>query len=172
MILERLHETNCIVYGDFLLTSGKPSKVYIDIRRAASYPDLLKGMQTLYTEIIRPIEFDRLLAVPHAGLPIGAVISLALEKPLLFNRTAKKRYGLQLAIEGSYQRGDKIVIVDDLITTGKSVLQAIALAEDEGLQVEAIVVLIARRDFDGVERLTKEGYRVEYVYEWCNDAFH
>ena len=172
MILDRLHETNCIVYGDFLLTSGKASNVYIDIRRATSFPDLLKNMQTLYALKLKPIDFDRILAVPTAGLPIGAVVSLALQKPLIFNRKVQKRHGLQKVIEGCYRPGEKVVIVDDLITTGKSVLEAAEVAEDEGLVVSAIVVLIGRYDFDGVKRLTDRGYRVEHVYRWSDNAFN
>ena len=129
-------------------------------------------MQTLYALKLQSVDFDRILAVPMAGLPIGAAVSLALGKPLIFNRKVQKRHGLQKVIEGCYRPGDKVVIVDDLITTGKSVLEAAETAEAEGLKVSAIVVLIGRYDFDGVENLIKRGYRVEHVYRWRDNAFN
>ena len=91
---------------------------------AAAYRPLLEGLS-----------FDLLAATPLAGLPIGTAISLDMNVPLIYPRGTAKSYGTGKRIEGNWSAGQTVVVVDDLITSGDSLLQAIHYLREAGLQV-------------------------------------
>ena len=113
--------------------------------------------------MLRSLAFDRLAAIPYAALPIGTAVSLELGCPLLYSRKEVKVYGTRQAVEGKAQKGERVVILDDLITTGASKLEAIAPLEELGLQVEDVVVLLDRQQ-GGREYLEERGYRLHAIF--------
>jgi len=162
-LAERLFEVGCVKFGHFTLKSGLKSPIYIDLRLLVSYPGLLSEVASAMAEKARQCDYDRIAAIPYAGLPIGVALSLALSSPLIYPRREVKQYGTRKAIEGAYRQGERVLVVDDLITRGDSKLEAIAPLEEAGLSVHDIVVLIDREQ-GGAQDLAKRGYALHAVF--------
>jgi uridine monophosphate synthetase len=158
-----LADIGCVKFGQFTLTSGLQSPIYIDLRLLVSHPSTLRDVARAYAQLLRPLAFDRLAAIPYAALPIGTAVSLELGCPLIYPRKEAKGHGTRRVVEGEFQKGERVVVLDDLITTGASKLEAIAPLEELGLQVEDIVVLIDREQ-GGREDLEERGYRLHAVF--------
>ena len=118
--------------------------------------------QRAYLPMLRQLTFDRLAALPYAGLPIGTVVSLQTGRPLIYPRKEVKDYGTERSVEGAFERGQIVLLIDDLITRGHSKLEAIAPLEAAGLKVNDILVLVDREQ-GGVEELDAHGYAVHAV---------
>jgi uridine monophosphate synthetase len=158
-----LADIGCVKFGQFTLTSGLQSPIYIDLRLLVSHPGTLRDVARAYAQLLRPLAFDRLAAIPYAALPIGTAVSLELGCPLIYPRKEAKGHGTRRVVEGEFQKDERVVVLDDLITTGASKLEAIAPLEELGLQVEDIVVLIDREQ-GGREDLEERGYRLHAVF--------
>jgi uridine monophosphate synthetase len=158
-----LADIGCVKFGQFTLTSGLQSPIYIDLRLLVSHPSTLRDVARAYAQLLRPLAFDRLAAIPYAALPIGTAVSLELGCPLIYPRKEVKGHGTRRVVEGEFQKGERVVVLDDLITTGASKLEAIAPLKELGLQVEDIVVLIDREQ-GGREDLEERGYRLHAVF--------
>jgi orotate phosphoribosyltransferase len=157
-----LYEIGAIQFGKFKLHSGKKSRIYLDMRVLASYPEALREVAAAYRTVLEWLDYDVIAATPLAGLPIGTAISLDMNQPLIYPRKTAKSYGTGKAIEGVYSVGDTAVVVDDLITSGDSIIQTIAALKAGGLRVTDAVVLIDREQ-GGVENLRSEGYRLHSI---------
>ncbi len=157
-----LHDLGCIRFGDFTLVSGQRSPIYLDLRLLVSQPELLRSVARAYAVILRGLHFQRLAAIPYAALPIGTAVSLEMGLPLLYPRGETKGHGTKRTIEGYFERGERVVVLDDLITTGGSKLGAIAPLEEAGLNVEDVVVLVDREQ-GGAQDLADQGYRLHAV---------
>ncbi|KAA3665394.1 MAG: orotate phosphoribosyltransferase [Chloroflexi bacterium] len=152
-----LFDIGAIQLGKFRLHSGRTSRVYLDLRLLVSYPQALRLVTEAYQHVLQNMTFDLLAAPPLAGLPIGTSLCLAMDKPLIYPRKTAKSYGTGKSIEGHYQVGQSAVIVDDVITSGDSILQAIVSLKTAGLQVTDAVVLIDREQ-GGVNSMQEQGY--------------
>ena len=142
--------------------SGKMSPIYIDLRRLVTHPKILHLVADEYAQVLKTIQYDRLVGLPYAALPIATAISLHVGKPLIYPRREAKTYGTKATIEGDFKRGDRVVIIDDLVTTGETKIEAIDKLKDAGLEVVAIVVLIDR-EMGAPEFLGKHGYSFKAV---------
>lgn len=158
----RLFDAGCIQFGSFTLKSGLTSPIYIDLRLLASHPQLLREVGRAMAEIAAGLAFDRIAAIPYAGLPIGTALALEIGCPLIYPRQEVKAHGTRRAIEGAYAPGERVLLVDDLITRGDSKLEAIAPLEEAGLSVQDVLVLIDREQ-GGAEDLSRRGYRLHSV---------
>ncbi len=94
--------------------------------------------------ILRGLAYDRIAAIPYGGLPIGQAVALTTGKPLLYARREAKDHGTKKLLEGAFVAGETVVVLDDLITTGASKLEALTPLQDAGLRVEDVVVLVDR----------------------------
>jgi uridine monophosphate synthetase len=157
-----LHDLGCIRFGEFTLVSGQRSPIYLDLRLLVSSPTLLRKAAREYVEILRTLNFDRLAAIPYAALPIGTAVSLEMDVPLVYPRKEVKGYGTRKVIEGHFEQGERVVVLDDLITTGGSKLAAISPLEQAGVRVEDVVVLVDREQ-GGAEELAEHGHRLHAV---------
>lgn len=161
-LISALYEAGCVKFGNFTLTSGKQSPIYIDLRRVISYPALFKQVVNAYVETIRPLQFDRLAAVPYAALPSAAAVALKTNQPLIYPRKEVRAHGTGQAIEGTFEAGHTALVIEDVVTTGGSLLTAIKTMEDAGLVVRDVAVLVDREQ-GGQAALTDNGYRLHAV---------
>ena len=158
----RLFDSGCIQFGTFTLKSGLTSPIYVDLRLLVSHPPLLRQVARAMAQIARTLTFDRLAAIPYAGLPIGVALALELDRPLIYPRHEVKAHGTRRAIEGAFKPGETVLLVDDLITRGDSKLEAIAPLEEAGLIVRDVLVLIDREQ-GGKADLAGRGYHLHAV---------
>lgn len=153
----------CFKTGSFTLKSGIVSPFYIDLRLLISNPVLLARVAGEYSIILKKLDFDRIAGIPFAGIPIATSIALHLSIPMIFPRLIKKDHGSGNIIEGEYKKGEKIVLIDDLITTGKSKFEALDILDAAGLAVKDLVVLI-ERGTHGREELSARGVRLHACF--------
>lgn len=158
-----LNRIGAFSFGAFRLTSGKMSPYYIDLRIVPSFPDAFREVCNFYADFIRDNvgtkNFERVAGIPVAGIPFAALIAYHLEKPFLYIRKGVRRHGRERRIEGVIAPGDRVLIVDDLITTGLSLQNAAKTIVAEGGVVTDAVVLLDRQE-GGKERLDKKGINV------------
>ncbi len=154
-----LHDIGALKFGEFTFKSGIVSPMYLDLRLFISYPKVLKQATKLYAEMLKDLQYDRLAGVAYAALPIAGAISLELDQPWIFMRKEglAKEYGLQKALEGEYEKGETVVMIEDLTTRAGSLLTAIGAIEQHGLVVKDAVVLL---DYEkgGSQNLADKGY--------------
>jgi uridine monophosphate synthetase len=146
-----LHALGAVRFGEFTLKSGKKSPVYVDLRLLVSDPRLMARVARLFQEILEPLHYDRIAAIPYGGLPIGQAVALRTGRPLIYPRREVKEYGTRKAIEGAFAPGETVVVLDDLITTGGSKLESLAPLLEAGLAVKDVVVLVDREQGGAAE---------------------
>jgi len=157
-LLERLIEHGCLKFGEFRLKSGQISPYYMDLRRIISSPPLLARVADAYASLLEHIDFQRIAAIPLAALPIAAAVSLRLGVPFVYPRMVVKEHGTGNNIEGDFNPDDRVVLLDDVISTARSKLEAIEVLSREGLRITDLVVLVDRES-GGREELERHGVR-------------
>ena len=161
-LADGLLDAGCIKFGEFTLKSGLKSPIYIDLRQIITYPKLLQQVGAAYLPILAKLEFKRLAGLPYAAIPIATAISLAGDYPMIYPRKEVKTYGTRAEIEGEYQPGETVVVIDDLATTGGSKFEAIEKLTAAGLLVRDVVVLVDRQS-GAREALAQAGYNLYAV---------
>ena len=143
-----LYKNNIIRFGNFTLASGKNSSYYVDLRLIPSYPHqfrkMIKNLQNLIVEKTGLNDFDCLASVPTGGLVVTSALAIEIVKPLIYVRSKPKEHGTAKSIEGKISAGMKVVMVDDVMTTGTSVLNGINQLKEAGLLVSDLYVIINR----------------------------
>jgi orotate phosphoribosyltransferase len=158
-----LYQNNAIKFGNFKLSSGKVSPYYIDLRVVPSFPHqfrkMIKALQSSISEKIGFDNFDCIASVPTSGLVIASALAIETVKPLIYIRQKPKDYGTENVIEGKIAEGSKILLVDDVGTTGLSLLNAIKVLKASKLVVTDAFTIINR--FEGArELLSSENVRL------------
>lgn len=144
LFFSKLMEFGCFRTGQFTLKSGLPSPFYVDLRRVSSDVGMLALAGEAYARLARKIVYDRIAAVPVAALPLGTAASFATGSPLIYPRIPMKAHGTGNRVEGLYKTGERALLLDDLITTGKSKIEALEVLRAEDLVVKDLVVLLER----------------------------
>jgi uridine monophosphate synthetase len=162
-LIDGLVDLAAVKFGDFLLASGQHSPIYIDLRLLVSEPSLLALAADAYAAQIEGLTADRLAGVPYAALPIATAVSLRTSMPMIYTRKEVKAHGLGKDVEGLWQAGERVVIIEDLITSGGSIIKSAERLRELGLIVEDVVVLIDRGQ-GGIGNLADAGIRAHAVF--------
>lgn len=157
-LILQLYDIGCIIFGEHKQASGAIFPYYIDLRKIISQPRTFHQVLTAYSEILKQLEFDRIAGIPYGSLPTATGLSLRLQRPMVFPRKEVKAHGTQRVIEGSFNAGETVVVVDDILISGKSAIEGAGKLKFAGLNVSDIVVLIDHEQ--GVkDKLKEHGYR-------------
>jgi orotate phosphoribosyltransferase len=142
-----LLKSNSLRFGVFTLASGKESSYYVDLRVLPSFPAYfrlaIKALKDLATNIG---EFDTLASVPTSGLVFGSALAYEMGKPLIYSRRESKGHGTGKTIEGFLRSGSRVLVVDDVATTGTSISSAVEAVRANGAIVEDVVALVNRHE--------------------------
>lgn len=161
--LLKAYELGIIKFGNFTLKSGIESPFYVDLRPLASSPELLKTLSNNLLKLVNDRNLELICGVPYAALPMATVMSLESGIPLIIKRKENKGYGTKRMLEGVFHDGQNCLLVEDVITSGKSLIETIDEVEKEGLNVTDIVVVLDREQ-GGKEKLNEKGYRVSTLF--------
>jgi orotate phosphoribosyltransferase len=158
-----LYQNGAIKFGNFKLSSGKDSPYYIDLRLVPSFPHqfrmMIKTLQNLISEKIGFENFDCIASVPTSGLVIASALAIEIVKPLVYIRQKPKEYGTENVIEGKIAKGTSVLLVDDVATTGLSLINAIKPLKNAGMIITDAFTIVNR--FEGArEALATENVRL------------
>jgi len=161
-----LHKIGAIKFGAFKLTSGRTSPYYIDLRIVPSFPDAFQRVCDMYVRLVETElgaqSFERIAGIPTAGIPFASLIAYRMKKPFLYIRPRARLHGRERRIEGIIMPGNRVLLVDDLITTGLSLRKAAKAIRAEGGVVSDALVLLDREE-GGKERLKKDDVGLHYL---------
>ncbi|MFB0501779.1 MAG: orotate phosphoribosyltransferase [Candidatus Bathyarchaeia archaeon] len=161
-----LNKIGALKFGTFKLTSGRTSPYYIDLRIIPSFPDAFRRICDLYVKLIKSElgaeNFDRIAGIPTAGIPFASITAYHLNKPFLYIRQRTRLHGRERRIEGLLMPGDRVLLMDDLITTGGSLRKAAEAIRAEGGIVTDAVVLLDREE-GGKENLAEDNVTLHYL---------
>jgi orotate phosphoribosyltransferase len=162
VLAEGLVKAGALQFGTFTLPDGSDSSYYVNLRALPSYPGAFRAVVDSMAELARSKapKVDALCTVPISGLVISSPVALSLGKPLVY--TMASRRGLERKIEGAMKPGWSFLLIDDLTTSGKTLLTAAATIREEGGEVKHAAVLIDRLE-GARERLRKEGMALHPV---------
>jgi uridine monophosphate synthetase len=167
-----LFDIGCLLFGEYVQACGEVFKYYIDLRQIISDPNLFHRVLHSYAEKLEGLEFERIAGIPYGSLPTATGLSLQLHKPLIYPRKEVKAHGARRLIEGDFEEGDRVAVVDDILISGGSVLEGIAKLESSGLVVRDVVVFLDHggdkvqvEDRGGRRRLELAGYRCHAVVD-------
>jgi len=161
-----LHQKEIIKFGEFTLASGKSSSYYVDLRLVPSYPHefrmMIKYLENQITEDIGLENFESIVSVPTGGLVIGSALAIETVKPLIYVRSKPKNYGTSKSVEGKIHDGMKVVMIDDVATTGGSVVNAIKSLTEVNVPVKDAYVIVDRME-GADEALAKLGVKMHSI---------
>ncbi|HJU94935.1 MAG TPA: orotate phosphoribosyltransferase [Nitrososphaera sp.] len=159
-----LLKSNSLRFGVFTLASGKQSAYYIDLRVLPSFPGYFRlGISALKDMVTEKIgQFDTFASVPTSGLVFGSALAYEMNKPFIYVRKEPKAYGINKMIEGFLEPGSKIIIVDDVATTGTSLSSAVEIIRANSGIVEDVVALVDRHE-GAEDKLKKMGVKLSAV---------
>lgn len=159
----------CVLRGTFTLRSGRTSHYYLDKYLFSTRPEILRELGGLFAERVRAIEAAmgrkvvRLAGAELGGIPLVTTASMSSGLPCLFVRNAKKDYGTAKQMEGVLNKGDTVVFVEDVATTGGQALEAVKVLKDLGADVLAVVATIDRQE-GARENVEGAGVRFEALF--------
>jgi len=162
-LIYSLYEIGAVKFGDFTLKSGETSKIYIDLRRVVSYPDVLRAVSEAIWQQAHGYPFEIICGVPYTALPIATCISLQQDIPMVMRRRERKSHGTGQHIEGNFETGQNCLIVEDIVTTGGSVMETADDLEVAGLKVRDVAALIDREQ-GGEHNLQQKHYKLHAAF--------
>jgi len=164
-IIDNLVSLKCLKTGNFILSSGKKSNFYVDLRILQSHPKTMQiickeMINLLHWYIIKSPEYSlSLCGVPYGGVPYSSVMSIISDIPSVMLRKEPKKYGTKKLLEGDIPPKSDIILIDDVMTSGKSILEAANMLRNEGYTVKNAIVILDREE-NGKEFLKENNINV------------
>ena len=174
-LIDDLYAIRALKFGEFKLKSGALSPFYVDLRVIISHPTILQAVARRILDLLAPLRFQRIAGIPYAGLPIATAVSLAGDLPMIYARKEAKDYGTKRIIEGRFEPGETVVLIDDVITDGASKFEAAEPLTQAGLLVKDFAIFLDREQ-GGADRLREKGYalhsalRISAVLAYLHEA--
>jgi orotate phosphoribosyltransferase len=159
-LAQRIADT-CTLHGEFLLRSGATSNIYFDKYLFEANPELLRDVATQMVDLI-PEGIDALAGLEMGGIPIATMLSQLTGIPALFVRKAAKAYGTCKLAEGGDIEGKKLLIIEDVVTSGGQILLSTAELRERGAIVDTVLCAIDR-EAGGVASLSEAGLELRPV---------
>ena len=155
---EALKSCGALQFGEFTLASGAKSDYYIDIKKASTNPEVLRLIARLMAQKMRDesIQADRIAGVVLGSVPLATALALETGIPYVMIRKEKKDHGTGKLIEGDLNAGDRVLVVEDVITTAGSSIKAIGTLREAGAEVKYVISVIDREG-GGAENLAEAG---------------
>jgi orotate phosphoribosyltransferase len=143
-IIKELYLIGAIQFGSFILKNGALTPIYIDLRLIISSPALLLAVAEVMWEKMSACQYDVICGVPYTALPIATCMSLFHNLPMIMRRKEKKAYGTKQTLEGKFQPRQTCLLIEDVITSGSSILETANDCKSAGLVIKDVVVFIDR----------------------------
>ena len=161
-LLQLAKDTGAIKFGHFVLTSGATSNRYFEGKLLTLHPAGARMVAEAMFELIKDAEIDSVGGLVMGAVPIATAIAMVSKEkgkpvPAFMVRETQKEHGTKRQIEGHFKEGDRVAIVDDVITKGGSVEKAIRAVEAAGGRVVKVITIVDRHE-GGADRLREEGY--------------
>jgi orotate phosphoribosyltransferase len=156
---------NAYLEGDFVLRSGKRSRYYLDKYRFETQPDLLRGLgERIAATVGEHVPGAIRLAAPELGaVALAAAASLESGLPFLIVRKAAKEYGTAQRLEGPYEEGEEVCLVEDVVTSGGALLESVEAVREAGLVVRTAVCVVDREE-GGADALARQAVRLRPLF--------
>ena len=151
-----------LLRGEFTLRSGRKSNYYLDKYRFETQPDVLRELGKLFAEHIKP-GVQRIAGAELGAVSLAAATSMASGLPFVIVRNQKKDYGTSKLVEGILEKGDRVMIVEDVLTTGGQVLEAARSLQDAGATIDRIVAVIDRME-GARQNIENAGYAFDALF--------
>ena len=161
-LIKLLKDNQVVKYGKFTLSSGKESDYYIDMKRAITDPEILSKVAEIISKKIDVLKIDRVAGPALGAIPIVTAVSVVSSIPMLMIRKSKKGYGTSELIEGNLQNNDRVIVLEDVTTTGNSLIKAVKAVISNGGIVEKAYVVVDR-DEGAIGNLKMEGVDLEPI---------
>jgi len=162
-LIKQLKQHNLVKTGDFVLKSGIRSNLYFDFKGLINHPKLVNALCEELSQLITNQSAVCVAGVPLGGIPYATMVSHITNLPQVLIREEPKTYGLQQQIEG-YVSGTKIILVEDVITTGQSVINTINILKANHIDIAQIICILDRAQ-GGVDKIIELGYDVSCLYK-------
>lgn len=143
-LIDALKACGAVKFGDFTLASGKKSTYYIDIKKASTDPSTLKVIAKEASRVIKGLDIDAVGGVVLGGVPLATAVSLEANLPLVLIRKSEKGYGTGGRFVGEFCAGSKILLLEDVTTSGGSVKDAIEAIREAGGVVDRVITVVDR----------------------------
>lgn len=145
-LITKFYDYGIVEKGNFTLKSGKKSDVYIDLRKSMSFPNVHKNICDKLAAKIDLTDNLLICGTPYGAISYTSYISITKNIPMIFLRKEQKNYGTKKSIEGVFRSGDRVVLIEDVITSGQSVIESAQRLEKEGLSIVQIIAVVSRAD--------------------------
>ena len=161
--VQKLFDIGGFHKGKFFQKAGGTTSLYVDLRPIVSHPTLLKAISDEMWGVAASLPYQFICGVPYGAFAIASSIAITHKVPMVFRRKEPKNHGLSRMVEGSYEKNAHCIVLEDVVSTGTSVLQAVYDLREAGLIVDHVVTWL-NREQGGVENLAKEKITLHSVY--------
>ncbi|HLB68627.1 MAG TPA: orotate phosphoribosyltransferase [Thermoplasmata archaeon] len=156
-LVDMLRACGALAFGDFTLASGKRSPYYVDIKKAITRPDVLRAIAKAMAP--HAVNADRIAGVELGAVPIAAAVSMETGRPYVIVRKERKEHGTSKDFEGELIAGERVVFVEDVVTTGGTLAKAIERLRANGVTVSEAIAVVDREE-GGREALAAIGVKL------------